>query len=458
MRTEKTEVVMVLSRRIHRLLLIFSIVCAIGILHASHAQADDAPRPADQIEGDIKGTLQSLPNFRMDEQLDTRFSVQMDQQLSDPMQHLVDLYDELAKSDPAEGAKARPEKCLALVRLALYGHKDAVKALTDASKSSNPSDAVLGKTGLLMYKWWLKPLQQKRVVPDFAALAKAHPQDDLLVTAALTMARYNSHFDDQSDALRDIVDQVLTGPAAVDYHHQPNQIGRPFKLSIQAVGGKPVSIADWKGKVVLIDFWATWCGPCKAALPNLISLYKTNHSKGLEILGISNDNSLPALQDFLAGHRDMPWPQSFNPTGQDGWNSLSAPMGVRAIPTAFLIDRNGNLRDIEVAYVDEVLLTQLLDEKPKPPHSTHPPVPPSTPPAGSSDPTASSDPAPPPTPPASADSDEKKANSLLALANSYIDASDTDHAREKLNELLQKYPNTPAAAKAKDLLAHLGDQ
>lgn len=104
--------------------------------------------------------------------------------------------------------------------------------------------------------------------------------------------------------------------------------------------GKPLSIASYKGKVVLIDFWATWCGPCREELPNVIGIYKKNHGQGFEIIGVSLDSDRDRLESFIKA-KDMTWAQYFDGAG---WNNqLAKKYGVDSIPMTYLLDRNGKI-------------------------------------------------------------------------------------------------------------------
>jgi thiol-disulfide isomerase/thioredoxin len=137
---------------------------------------------------------------------------------------------------------------------------------------------------------------------------------------------------------------------------RPNKIiaGQRFpRLKFKAVDGLPVDIDKLQGKVVLIDFWATWCGPCVKEMPNLISTYHKHREKGFEIIGISLDNDLPTLKNYL-NQNQITWPQHCDGKGWD--NMISSRFNIRAIPFTVLIDRKGivqylNLRgqDLETA-------------------------------------------------------------------------------------------------------------
>ena len=106
------------------------------------------------------------------------------------------------------------------------------------------------------------------------------------------------------------------------------------------LAGKPLSIANFKGKVVLVDFWATWCPPCRAELPNVIAAYQKYHDKGFEIIGVSLDDEQPVLENFLKENK-MTWPEYFD--GLHWKNKLAVKYGVMSVPADYLLDGRGRI-------------------------------------------------------------------------------------------------------------------
>jgi thiol-disulfide isomerase/thioredoxin len=114
----------------------------------------------------------------------------------------------------------------------------------------------------------------------------------------------------------------------------------PPALDGQDLTGKPLDLSQYKGKVVLIDFWATWCQPCMMALPELIETYKTYHVAGFEIIGISLDQDKQALERLLKAQQ-IPWQIAFDGKAWMGPNPRK--FEVTAIPATFLLDRDGKI-------------------------------------------------------------------------------------------------------------------
>jgi thiol-disulfide isomerase/thioredoxin len=89
---------------------------------------------------------------------------------------------------------------------------------------------------------------------------------------------------------------------------------------------------------VVVDFWATWCGPCQKELPNVIAAYEKHKAQGFEVIGVSLDKDLEALATFLE-QKPLPWPT----LAGDGTEELATKYGVRGIPTLMLVDREGKV-------------------------------------------------------------------------------------------------------------------
>ncbi len=134
---------------------------------------------------------------------------------------------------------------------------------------------------------------------------------------------------------------------------------KPVDLKFTASDGREVDLEKMRGKVVLLDFWATWCPLCIKALPQVRQVYKKQQQHGFEVVGISLDSEKAEMDAFVNGN-DMPWPHYFDGKGWE--NKISSKYGITQLPAMWLIDKNGMLASIHGEENLAEKVAQLLKE------------------------------------------------------------------------------------------------
>jgi thiol-disulfide isomerase/thioredoxin len=118
-------------------------------------------------------------------------------------------------------------------------------------------------------------------------------------------------------------------------------VGKPIDLQGYTVDGTQTDLSQFKGKVVLVDFWATWCGPCRAEIPNILKNWDNYHSDGFEVIAVSVDEDLDALNSFVADERP-PWTVVADNHPKNK-KSMAAKFGIRGIPAFILVGKDGKV-------------------------------------------------------------------------------------------------------------------
>lgn len=170
----------------------------------------------------------------------------------------------------------------------------------------------------------------------------------------------------EDDKARALVTEIAASDADEDVQAQAKAMlkrfdlqGKPLAMKFTALDGRAVDLAQLKDKVVLVDFWATWCGPCVREVPKVKGAYAKFHPRGFEIVGISFDRDRAALEKFIATQQ-MPWPQYFDGKGWE--NEFGREYAIHSIPTMWLVDKRGLVRDLNARVDLEAKVEKLLAE------------------------------------------------------------------------------------------------
>lgn len=238
------------------------------------------------------------------------------------------------------------------------------EAIATARKDSRPNVQAVGMKFFVengFSKWPLSSEQEKTAL--MAEIVKFLQQDEpnlsqlrTLLTvmqfleamqdeefAKPVLAELIPHFQASDDETIQEVVKKLEGMA-----RRLDLPGNDMKVTGTLLDGSKINWKSYRGKVVLVDFWATWCQPCRQEVPNVLKLYKAYHEKGFDVVGISLDASREQAESYIKQY-DIPWPNLFSGSEDErGWDHpLAVYYGITGIPRAILVDRDGKVVSLQ---------------------------------------------------------------------------------------------------------------
>lgn len=283
------------------------------------------------------------------------------------MTRLVAEYGEAVPQAKGDLAKAQLELWAMMALLGDAQADDEIRRRTVAGDEAAAADAKGWSVALRWVRARADAGAQEKLAGEYAALARAQPRNPTIAQVASLMGDAAAT-PALAEQVERVVTEVLRHPLAEDVGREMagrRKVraleNRPLLIEGRAMDGSRFSTDGWKGKVVLVDFWATSCPPCVAEFPALKKLYADHHAKGLEVVGIACDRDGDPLKAFLAKNPDVSWPQLYEP-GQT-WHPLADRLGVHGLPRMFLIDRKGIVRSVTAREDYQEMVPKLLAEK-----------------------------------------------------------------------------------------------
>ena len=350
-------------------------LCRMALLLCLLVGSPNAPaqvRSADEILKELNATVMPVYNVNKDTP-NTHYREEFLRQRHDASKRRAELIGELYRSHPDDASVAEflPERWETM--FVVVEDYDAVLHETEELLAAHPDHSIA------RYAWqWRAMSAMKRfsgadaydsgrflaAVEDFI---KRYHDDSQGPTMLYEAAAFHVPDQDKSVAiLRRIVEEFPKSGAAREARwklRQADSIGKPFELAFKdAITGREISIESLAGKIIVVDFWATWCPPCVVQMPRLKELYAKWQPQGVEFIGVSLDASeaehgLEQLKKFVTDH-EITWPQYHQ--GQ-GWQSdFSSGWGIDSIPCAFVVDHEGHLAAANVGSRLEEIVNALI--------------------------------------------------------------------------------------------------
>lgn len=228
--------------------------------------------------------------------------------------------------------------------------------------------AFMKKVGMRLFTEGMSKLHDEfetAGIENTRAALKQFPTNSMIYTMLVAVAE-RSTGPRQKELATEIINAPGAPPGAKTLANhilkgtKPYRVGQPVDIRFTALDKREVDLAKLKGKVVLVEFWSTSCGPCIGEMPTVKATYGKLHDQGFEIVAISLDDKESVLRRFIQ-EKELPWPQHFDGKGWE--NQFAVRYGIFAIPTMWLVDKRGNLRDTNARFDLERRVTVLLKEQ-----------------------------------------------------------------------------------------------
>ena len=329
---------------------------------APAARAED--RTGDQILKEIQGV--AMPDLDQSRQNDRTYVAEFLNQRREAMGKRAALIGELYKVDPAnkEVAKLMLERWRTLASMGPAKAEEVKKELEDVQ--ANAKSESLRNDAAFFKVLAGQPRDPEALQKGAEEFIKFAPKDNRGAQLLNAVAGQTEDKDKKEALLQRIAKDYPKSPTnlrIVGALKRKEGVGKPFDLEFtDAVNGSEVSMKALKGKVVVVDFWATWCGPCVAEMPNMKKLYAEYKDKGVEFIGVSldqpkEDGGLDKLKAFVAKN-DIQWPQYYQ--GNFWESEFSSSWGIDSIPAVFVIDADGKIASTDARGKLETLIPELL--------------------------------------------------------------------------------------------------
>jgi thiol-disulfide isomerase/thioredoxin len=189
-----------------------------------------------------------------------------------------------------------------------------------------------------------------------------YPESELLLELYNSAVSYLRDLPEQEEIRERLIAKFPDSPQAnraQQEQRKQQSIGELFELDFEdRLTGRRITTADLRGKIVVVDFWATWCGPCVSEIPHMKQLYAEWNDRGVEFVGVSLDSDPDTVVDFCR-EQGVEWPQ-YCEDGKSWHTALSRKWGINSIPTIFVLDRDGRIYSVNARGRIEQTIRELL--------------------------------------------------------------------------------------------------